>query len=215
MYLILFGAPGVGKGTQAKIINREFGIPQISTGDMLREAVREKTELGIQAEAIMSRGELVPDNLILDLIKQRVVKPDCAKGLILDGFPRTIPQAECLTKLMVELSLETFTCIEITVPEKTIIRRLTSRLICSGCGKDYNPASEPAPPDMKCTVCGGKIKIRKDDNEETIRKRLRVYQDQTSQVKTYYEKRGAFHSLDGDKDPKEVYASIKEIVAGL
>ncbi len=215
MHLILFGAPGVGKGTQAKKISEQFGIPQISTGDMLREAVRNKTELGKQAEAIMARGELISDSIILNLIKDRISRPDCEKGLILDGFPRTIPQAEGLTKLMDTLSLPKFTCIEITAPEEEIIQRLTSRMTCSRCGKDYNPAIAPLPADMKCTACGGDIIARKDDNEETIRNRLKVYQKQTAQVKDYYIARDHFYSIDGNRDVDEVYRSIQEIITKL
>ncbi len=215
MHLILFGAPGVGKGTQAKKISEEFGIPQISTGDMLREAVRNKTELGKQAEAIMTRGELISDQIMLSLIKDRISRPDCADGLILDGFPRTIPQAEGLSKLMDELSLPKFTCIEITAPEEEIIHRLSSRMTCSRCGKDYNPAIAPLPKDMKCTACGGDIIVRKDDNVETLRNRLKVYQEQTAQVKDYYIEKGAFFSIDGNREVDEVYRSIHEIIINL
>jgi adenylate kinase len=215
MHLILFGAPGVGKGTQAKNISKDFGVPQISTGDMLREAVRAQTELGQKAGAVMNRGELVSDDLMLDLIHDRISHPDCAKGLILDGFPRTIPQAQGLTTLMKSLSLSLFTCIEIVVPSETIIKRLSARMTCGTCGTDYNPAINPAPQDMICTKCSGKIIIRKDDNEETIKKRLKVYQVQTAQVKHYFEERGSFFSIDGDRTVEQVYASVKEILATL
>lgn len=215
MYLILFGAPGVGKGTQAKKISKDYGIPQISTGDMLREAVREKTELGKKAEAIMNRGELVPDDLMLNLIRERISKPDCVHGLILDGFPRTTPQAQELSKLMQEMRLPTFTCIEITVPNEKIINRLTSRMTCSSCGKDYNPAFGQVPDDMKCTKCGGAIITRSDDNKETIQKRLNVYNEQTSQVKYFYKDNGHFFTVDGDRDVAEVYTSINEILQQL
>ena len=215
MHLILFGAPGVGKGTQAKNISKEYGIPQISTGDMLREAVREQTELGKKAGSIMNRGDLVPDELMLGLIQERISRPDCSNGLILDGFPRTIPQAEELSKLMTQLELPAFTCIEITVPDENIIRRLTSRMACQDCGTDYSSAINPAPADMQCTKCGGKIITRKDDNEETIRKRLNVYQEQTSHVKHFYEEKGKFFSIDGHREVSLVYIVIKDILATL
>lgn len=215
MHLILFGAPGVGKGTQAKNISRDYNIPQISTGDMLREAVRTQSELGKKAEAIMNRGDLVPDDLMLNLIEERISKPDCAKGLILDGFPRTIPQAEGLSKLMQKLHLPAFTCIEIQVPAEKIIARLTSRLTCNSCGKDYNPAISAVPQDMKCTACGGDIVTRKDDNEETIRKRLGVYEEQTAHVKTFYEKAGNSYSIDGDCEVSVVYEEIKKILSTM
>ena len=215
MHLILFGAPGVGKGTQAKKISKEYGIPQVSTGDMLRDAVREQTELGKKAGSIMNRGDLVPDDLMLDLIHERIMKPDCAKGLILDGFPRTIPQADELSKLMRTLDFPSFTCIEITVPDEKIILRLTSRMTCGACGKDYNHAVEAAPEDMVCRKCSGKIITRKDDNEETIQKRLNVYKEQTSQVKHYYEDKGNFYSINGDQEVDVVYSNLNEILNKL
>jgi len=215
MHLILFGAPGVGKGTQAKKISREYGIPQISTGDMLREAVRNNTELGKQAKAIMSRGELVSDAIILNLIKDRIARPDCEKGLILDGFPRTIPQAEGLSKLMETLKLPKFSCIEITVPDEEIIRRLSSRMTCDRCGKDYNPMMGAIPEDLICTACGGNIISRSDDNDKTILNRLKVYQEQTSQVKNYYLARKHFYTIDGNRSADQVYQSIQEIISQL
>ncbi len=215
MHLILFGAPGVGKGTQAKNISKDYNIPQISTGDMLREAVRTQSPLGKKAEAIMNRGDLVPDDLMLNLIKERISKPDCSKGLILDGFPRTIPQAEGLAKLMQELHLPAFTCIEIKVPDEIIVTRLTSRLTCASCGKDYSPSLGKIPENMKCSACGGQIITRKDDNEETIRKRLGVYQEQTAHVKTFYQKAGNSYSIDGDREVSVVYDEIKSILSKM
>lgn len=212
MYLILFGAPGAGKGTQAKLISKEYGIPQISTGDMLREAVRLQTELGKKAESIMATGQLVPDDLMLQLIEERITKPDCGNGLILDGFPRTIPQAEALTRLMKTLDLPPFTCLEVSVPEDVLIKRLSSRKTCSQCGADYNPATNPPPSDMICTICGGKIITRSDDNEETVKNRLNVFKQQTGPVKDYYIKTGNFFSIDGNKPVEEVFASIKKIL---
>ncbi len=212
MYLILFGAPGVGKGTQAKKISKDFSIPQISTGDMLREAVRNNTELGKKAGEIMKRGELVPDDLILNIIKERIVEEDCKNGFILDGFPRTIPQAEGLSKLMGELNLPPLLCLEITVPNEVIIKRLTTRETCEKCGADYNPANNPAPEDHICPKCGGKIVKRSDDNEETIKKRLQTYENQTAPVKGFYEKQGRFYAVDGNKDVDEVYIDISAIL---
>jgi len=215
MHLILFGAPGVGKGTQAKMISKEYGIPQISTGDMLREAVRQQTELGKKAEAVMARGELVPDDLILNLIKERLSRPDCQNGLILDGFPRTIPQAEGLSRLMQQMQLPHFNCIEISVPDQVVIERLSIRQVCSRCGADYNPKTNPAPADGICTICGGKIISRSDDNKETIQNRLKVYYEQTAQVKQYYQKLGRYYSVDGNKGVNEVYARLKNLLKSL
>ncbi len=212
MYLILFGAPGVGKGTQAKLISRKFGIPQISTGDMLREAVKNQTEFGKKAGEIMSRGELVPDDLILNMIKERFGKDDCKNGFILDGFPRTLPQAEGLDKLMKELELPEFKCIEIAVPDEHIITRLVSRRLCSKCGADYNLITNPPPANKKCIKCGGDIIQRKDDNEETINNRLQVYNQQTAPLKDFYQKKGQFFSVDGRNSVEEVQNEIGTVL---
>lgn len=208
MYLILFGAPGVGKGTQAKLISRKFSIPQISTGDMLRAAVKERTELGKKAGEIMSRGELVPDDLMLGLIRERIQKPDCTHGFILDGFPRTLAQAKALDDLMAELNLPGFTSIEIKVPDSVIVQRLVSRRICENCGTDYNLVSSPPPADNICTKCGGNIVQRKDDHEETIYNRLNIYRDQTEPILGYYRQKGNIRSIDGTQAIEDVQKEI-------
>ena len=213
MYLILFGAPGVGKGTQAKLISKNFHIPQISTGDMLRDAVREKTALGNKANLLMNQGKLVPDEIMLALIKERISKPDCENGFILDGFPRTIAQAEGLDELFAGLGLSHITCIEIGVPEEEIIRRLVSRRICEKCGTDYNLITNPPPEDMVCVKCGGPVIQRKDDNEETIGKRLTVYLSQTAPLRDYYRKKGDFYSVDGLKSIEGVRTDIFKILS--
>ena len=197
MHLILFGAPGVGKGTQAKLISKKFNIPQISTGDMLREAVKEQTELGQKAAAIMAQGKLVPDTLILGLIKERITKDDCKDGFILDGFPRTLVQAQDLDKIMSDLKLPQFKCIEIFVPDHEIVSRLVNRRICNSCGTDYNLITNPPPDNMICPKCSGKIILRKDDNEETIVKRLKVYEEETAPIKEHYQRKGDFFTVDG------------------
>lgn len=210
MYLILFGAPGVGKGTQSKRISEQFSIPQISTGDILREAVRKETTLGKQAEKFMKSGQLVPDQLILDIIRERISRSDCDHGFILDGFPRTIPQAQGLAKLMKTMNLPPFILVEITVPDEIIIKRLSARKTCSQCGADYNDFTNPAPPDNICTICGGKITRRSDDNPETIKKRLQVYREQTAPLKHFYEQQHLFISIDGNKHIDEVYKNLVE-----
>ncbi len=212
MHLILFGAPGVGKGTQAKMIEKAYGVPQISTGDMLRNAVKKGTELGLMAKSIIDKGELVPDDLMLKLIEARISEHDCKDGFILDGFPRTIAQAEGLDQLIQELKLPTLTCIEIVVPREIITERLTNRKICENCGKDFNPVNVPAPENNICTACGGKIVSRKDDNIETIKNRFEVYEKQTAPLTGYYKKQGNFFSIDGNKPVKEVFESIRKIL---
>ena len=212
MYLILFGAPGVGKGTQAKNLSKKYGIPHISTGDMLREAIRQGTELGRKAKAIIDKGELVPDDVMLGLIEQRISEDDCKKGFILDGFPRTQAQADGLTKLFEKKQLPPPLCIEIVVPEDVIIKRLTSRRICEKCGTIFDPVTNPAPPDNICPKCGGRIVQRSDDNPETIHQRLRVYHEQTAPVREYYRKMGRYVSVDGNKSIDEVFNEIDAIV---
>ncbi|MEJ2053404.1 MAG: adenylate kinase [Calditrichaceae bacterium] len=208
MYLILFGAPGAGKGTQAKMISENYEIPQISTGDMLREAIRKEGDIGKLAKSFMEKGSLVPDDLILKIIKERILKPDCSRGFILDGFPRTIAQAEALSVLMQDMHLPPFTLVEINVSDTAIISRLLARKTCQNCGADYNDLTNPAPADMICPKCSGKISVRDDDNEETIKNRLKVYHEQTTPVKEYYKKQGNFISVDGNKSVEQVYSSI-------
>lgn len=212
MYLILFGAPGVGKGTQARLISENYHIPQISTGDMLRDAVKEKTKLGLKANELMNQGKLVPDEIMLELIKDRISLPDCQNGFILDGFPRTLEQAKGLDALFSELNLPGVTCIEINVPDDEIVKRLISRRICEKCGTDYNLITNPPPTNLICTKCGGNIVRRKDDNQETISNRLKVYLEQTAPLKDYCRKKGHFHSVDGLRSIEEVRQDIFRIV---
>ncbi len=215
MYVILFGAPGVGKGTQAKLISQKYNIPQISTGDMLREAIRLGTDLGKKAEAIIARGELVSDEIMLGLINERISQPDCKNGFILDGFPRTIAQAEGLDRLFAEKKLAAPVCIEITVPETEIIKRLTSRRICEQCGAIFDPVTNPIPKNLICPNCGGRIVKRQDDNEETIHKRLQVYHEQTAPVREYYRRKNKFYSIDGNKPVTAVFNEIDRILTSV
>ncbi|NOQ96632.1 MAG: adenylate kinase [Calditrichae bacterium] len=208
MHLILFGAPGVGKGTQAKLISKNFNIPQISTGEMLRDAVKDETDLGKKASLLMNQGKLVPDEIMLELIKERISHQDCETGFILDGFPRTIAQAKGLDKLFYELQLPDVICIEINVPDEEIINRLVSRRLCEQCGTDYNLITNPPPENMRCDKCGGNIIQRKDDSEETISNRLNVYLAQTAPLKEYYQRKGAFFSIDGLRSIEEVRDDI-------
>ncbi len=212
MYIMLLGAPGVGKGTQAKKIMAKYGIPQISTGDILRNEVRLQTELGKLAKEVMERGELVPDEIILKMVEKRLQEPDCQKGFILDGFPRTIPQAEGLEEILHRMGNISLKVIEIYVPDEEIIRRLSARRICSKCGKDYNLIFNPPPADGKCEVCGGEIIQRDDDREETIRKRLEVYRKQTEPLVSYYQKKGNLYRVDGTRSIEEVFQEIERII---
>lgn len=212
MHLILFGAPGVGKGTQARHISKNYHIPQISTGDMLRDAVKEETELGMKASKIMNQGKLVPDEIMIELIRNRISLPDCQNGFILDGFPRTLEQARELDDLFIELHLPAVTCIEINVPDDEIIKRLVSRRLCEKCGTDYNLITNPPSADMICDRCGGNIIQRKDDHEETISNRLKVYLEQTAPLKDYYHQKGHFHSIDGLRSIEEVRNDIFKIM---
>ncbi len=211
MNIILLGAPGVGKGTQAKKIMREYKIPQISTGEILRSEVQSGSNLGQQVKKILDRGHLVPDDLMLEIIHHRLVQPDCQNGFILDGFPRTIPQAQGLDLLLQKLNAPHITVLEIHAPQDVIIERLTSRRICAKCGTDYNLKLNPPPSDNKCTVCGGDIIQRDDDKKETIMNRLKVYREQTEPLIEYYNKQHQFYRLNGQLPVDEVFQNIKEI----
>jgi len=215
MHLILFGAPGAGKGTQAKLISANYHIPQISTGDMLREAVKSKSDLGKKAGAIIAEGQLVPDEIMLGLIEERISRDDCKNGFILDGYPRTLVQAENLDSLLERIHMPRLICIEIRVPDKIITRRLISRRICEKCGTDYNIMTNPPPADSICVKCGGKILRRKDDKESIIKKRLMVYQEQTEPIREHYQKKGVFFEIDGSQSINQVSESVNNILDKL
>ncbi|RMG25531.1 MAG: adenylate kinase, partial [Methanobacteriota archaeon] len=205
MQFVLFGPPGAGKGTQAKLLSEKFGIPQISTGDILRNAVKNETELGKKVKAILDRGELVPDDVIVELVEERLSEPDAQKGFILDGFPRTLFQAEALETWLQKNNRNGLTVIRIRISEEEIVKRLTSRRICEKCGFTYNLIYNPPPSDNRCEKCGGKIIQRSDDNEETIRKRIRVYIDQTSPVIDFYRNKGNLFEVDGSQHVEKVF----------
>ncbi len=210
MRLIFLGAPGTGKGTQASVLAEKYSIPQISTGDILRKAVADRTELGKKAKAIMDSGGLVPDDVIIGLIEDRLSQPDAEKGYILDGFPRTIKQAQALDKLLPEdKSIDAV--IYFDVPAEEIVGRLTSRRTCSVCGKNYNMKTDPPPPDNKCLVCGGDIIQRDDDKEETVRNRLSVYNEKTAPLVEYYDKQEKLYRIDGSQEVEEVRKDIFDL----
>ena len=190
MRLILLGPPGVGKGTQAKILIKQYNVPQISTGDILRESVKNQTELGQKAKAYMDKGDLVPDDIIVALIQERLKQEDTQNGFILDGFPRTVAQAEALEKMLDDLSISIDKIIDIdTDKEDVIVERITGRRICKQCGAIYHIKNMPPKVAGVCDICGGELYQRKDDNEETVRNRLKVYYEQTSPLKDFYKEK--------------------------
>ncbi len=211
MRLILFGAPGVGKGTQARRITQKAGIPQISTGDILRNQIRSGSELGQKLKSYTDQGNLVPDGLILDIIRLRLAQPDCEGGFILDGFPRTVAQAEALEVLLVELKAQLDHVFELKVSDDAIVRRLSSRRVCRSCGEVYNSLLEEIP--EECRHCGGgPIAQRPDDQEETIRHRLEVFNQQTAPLLEFYDDRGLLRSLDGDRSVDEVHEELMSLL---
>jgi adenylate kinase len=212
MNLILLGAPGAGKGTQAKMISEKYGIPQISTGDMLRDAVAKGTELGRKAKEYMDRGELVPDEVVIGIVKERLQQPDCRKGFILDGFPRTIAQAEALDKMLGDLGMKIDAVINVAVPEEEVVKRIVNRRTCRKCGAVYHLIYNPPKEDNKCDKCGGELYQRDDDREETVRERYRVYRENTEPLIDYYRRKGVLFDVDGTKDIKGVFQEIDEIL---
>ncbi len=199
MRLVFLGAPGSGKGTQAKKLEKHLGVPQISTGDLLRAAVKTGSELGKQAKAKMDAGELVPDSLVLGLLKERFGQPDTRKGFILDGFPRNLAQAQALGDLLKGLGQPLDTALLIDVDLEVIMKRITGRLTCGDCGQMYNTYFSPPAKAGVCDVCGGKnLTRRADDNEETVRKRLQVYENETKPLVAYYMDHGLLTSVQGD-----------------
>lgn len=200
MKLILLGPPGAGKGTQAKMLMDRFGIPQISTGDILRAAVKEGSPMGIKAKDCMDAGELVPDEVVVGIVKERLQKADCDNGFILDGFPRTVPQADALSADLIELGKQLDAVISLDVDIEALIERLTGRRACRDCGRGYHITFDPSKVTGVCDACGGELIQRDDDQESTIRKRLDVYQEQTEPLIAYYRSAGLLEELDGMLD---------------
>lgn len=193
MNLILLGAPGAGKGTQGEIIRERLDIPSISTGVILREAIREGTDLGQQAKSIMDKGGLVPDDVMNGIVKERLSQEDCEDGFILDGFPRTLPQAEALDAMGVKIDRVLY----IHVPDEIILERLGNRRVCEGCGATYHLINQPSSAGELCEKCGSKLMVRKDDKPETIRERLATYHQQTEPLADYYRRQGKLREIDG------------------
>ena len=208
MNLILLGAPGAGKGTQAEILKEKLAIPTISTGNILREAVKNETPLGLEAKGYMESGKLVPDALVISIIEERLTKDDCKNGFILDGFPRTIPQAKALEESGVRIDK----ALEIAVRDEVIVSRLSGRRVCSGCGAPYHMISCPPPADNICPKCGAEIITRKDDLPETIKQRLNVYHEQTEPLKDFYAKCGKLRSVEGTAPITEITEAILKVL---
>ncbi|NLV21581.1 MAG: adenylate kinase [Syntrophomonadaceae bacterium] len=212
MNIILLGPPGAGKGTQAEFIKANYPILHISTGDMFREAVGNKTAMGLEAKKYMDAGQLVPDEVTIGVVEERLSQPDCSNGFLLDGFPRTIPQAEALDKVMAGLGKRVDLALEITVPDSIIIERMTGRVSCSQCKAVYNTNFNPPVKAGICDKCGGELVQRSDDKEETVKNRLQVYAEQTQPLLGYYEKAGKLKSLDGNRDPQVVFKDVQSLL---
>ena len=212
MKIIMLGAPGAGKGTQAKKIAAKYEIPHISTGDIFRANIKHGTELGKKAKTYMDQGLLVPDELVVDLVVDRVNQDDCTKGYVLDGFPRTIPQAEALDAALEKMGQKIDYAIDVDVPDENIINRMSGRRACVDCGATYHIVYAPTKKENICDNCGGGLILRDDDKPETVKKRLDVYHEQTQPLIDYYTKAGALRTVDGTIDIDEVFAAIVKIL---
>ncbi len=206
MKLILLGAPGAGKGTQAERICEKLSIPAISTGNIIREAIKNGTKVGLEAKRFIDSGDLVPDEVVIGIIKERLDNDDCANGFILDGFPRTIPQAEALDEMGIAID----TVLEISVPDEKVIARLSGRRVCEKCGASYHTLYKKPSTEGKCDLCDGELIIRKDDKPETIKDRLNVYHDQTEPLKDYYNERGMLKVVVGQEEVSDTTRLVYE-----
>ncbi len=212
MKIIMLGAPGAGKGTQAKMIADKYSIPHISTGDIFRANIKNNTELGKKAKTYMDQGLLVPDELVVDLIMDRFKEADCANGYVLDGFPRTIPQAEALDNALNAVGEKVDYAINVEVPDANIVTRMSGRRACVGCGATYHIVYNPARTENICDRCGKELILRDDDKPETVQKRLAVYHEQTQPLISYYEKKGVLKEVDGTVDLKDFFGAIVAII---
>ena len=212
MKIIMLGAPGAGKGTQAKMIADKYSIPHISTGDIFRANIKNGTELGKKANTYMDQGLLVPDELVVDLVVDRVGQEDCANGYVLDGFPRTIPQAESLDAALEKLGSKVDYAINVEVPDENIVRRMSGRRACVACGATYHIVHIPTKVEGICDRCGSELILRDDDKPETVKKRLAVYHEQTQPLIDYYNNKKVLVEVDGTKDMNDVFADIVKIL---
>ena len=212
MKIVMLGAPGAGKGTQAKMIASKYQIPHISTGDIFRANIKNGTELGKKAKSYMDQGLLVPDELTVDLVIDRLANDDCKNGYILDGFPRTIPQAEALDAALAKLGEKMDYAIDVDVPDENIVSRMSGRRACTGCGATYHIVYNPSKKGDCCEVCGEKLILRDDDKPETVQKRLNVYHEQKQPLIDYYTKQGILKAVDGTQDMNDVFTAITNIL---
>ena len=212
MKIIMLGAPGAGKGTQAKMLADKYDIPHISTGDIFRANIKNGTELGTKAKEYMDKGLLVPDELTCDLVVDRIKQDDCAKGYILDGFPRTIPQAECLDNALNAMNDKIDYAVNVDVPDENIIKRMSGRRACVGCGATYHIVYNPTKEEGIRDRCGKELILRDDDKPETVENRLNVYHEQTQPLIDYYNNKGVLQEVDGTKDMQEVFDAIVAVL---
>lgn len=214
MNLILLGAPGSGKGTQASLLSQDFNIPHISTGDIFRQAISEETELGKKAQQYMNKGDLVPDDIVIGIVKERLKMPDTKTGFLLDGFPRTVVQAQALDEMLRELDKQIDAVIDIEVGEQEIIKRITARRICADCKEVYHLVFEPPENENFCDLCGGRLVQREDDRIDTVTRRLQVYKEQTAPLIEYYREKGLLRSVNGEQEVSGVFEDIVTVIKG-
>lgn len=212
MKIIMLGAPGAGKGTQAKKIAEKYSIPHISTGDIFRANIKNGTELGMKAKTYMDQGVLVPDELVVDLVVDRLAQDDCANGCVLDGFPRTIPQAEALDRALTAVGQSVDFAINVEVPDENIVKRMSGRRACVNCGATYHIVYAPTKVENVCDTCQGDLILRDDDKPETVQKRLNVYHEQTQPLIDYYTKKNILVEVDGTVDIDDVFAAIVKVL---
>lgn len=215
MNLVLMGLPGAGKGTQAEKIVQKYGIPHISTGDMFRAAIKDETDLGLKAKSFMDKGELVPDEVTIGIVRERLSKDDCEKGFLLDGFPRTVAQADALENILSDLNKKIDYVINIDVDQSILMERLTGRRICKDCGATYHLVFNPPAKDGVCDRCGGELYQRADDNEATVQNRLDVNIKQTKPLLDFYETKGYLRNIDGQQDINKVFFDLDALLGGL
>lgn len=209
------GLPGAGKGTQAERIVEKYGIPHISTGDMFRAAIKEETALGLEAKSFMDKGELVPDEVTIGIVRERLGKPDCEKGFLLDGFPRTVAQADALENILSDLSRKIDYVINIDVDQEILMERLTGRRICKSCGATYHLVFNPPAKEGECDRCGGELYQREDDNEATVKNRLDVNIKQTKPLLDFYENKGYLRNINGQQEIGKVFTDLDSLLRGL